>query len=194
MAKKNNDIFAGFEEGQSLEGNLLQQKETPKIKTPKETKNPQTFVKLVIIFTLLGFFAIAGIGIFLFVNSGVTLINMTNDMINEQREVFDKGIPSESQNQFGNQRFHNIPFSLASGTKSGILVRTYIDSVIDNNKKVAVGSGYGKFVSVVFNGTETSDTTELKNIKLEIANTANYEVEADYDPEGYIYRIIIDKL
>ncbi|MCL1791944.1 MAG: hypothetical protein FWG40_11505 [Peptococcaceae bacterium] len=201
MAKKYNDFFAGVETDQNLDESWMKPKGTLKntnhqVRTTSQTK---TLIGVILFFVF--FFAVIVIGLIVFTFHGaVSLFESTRDVMTEQVENMNPSIlpgttmPPEIQNLLGNQRLHNAQFSTANGTKAGLFVRNFIDTVIDNNKKVEVGIGYGIYVSVVFNGIEMYDTTELKDIKLVIDNTAYYEVESEYDAEGFICQIIIDEL
>ena len=46
----------------------------------------------------------------------------------------------------------------------------------------------------MYNGYETSDPTELKNLKSDFDGRTDYEVSVEYDQRGYIYQIVIEDI
>lgn len=73
-------------------------------------------------------------------------------------------------------------------------MNSIIDDVIDNNKQAVLDSASGLIVSVVYNGQELSDPTDLKNLKSSFDKWTDYEVSVEYNNDGYIYQIIIEDI
>ena len=91
---------------------------------------------------------------------------------------------------FNNKKINNNTFNFASnkksskksfqfnndnGTKSAFFLESTLDEIIQSNKK------YDRKVLLVFNGKETSDESEIIEIKHSL--DGNYEVSLNYDDE-----------
>jgi len=93
--------------------------------------------------------------------------------------------------EFGsmNKDSFNWNFEMYNGTKYGSSVRSLIDNITTNNQKNE------RKVTVKYNGTETSDPTELRTLKRNFDdNFAQFEVYFEYDEDGYVYEAIIEKI
>ena len=93
--------------------------------------------------------------------------------INKQQEEVKKDI-------------FNFQFVNDNGTKSAFLLESTLDEIIQSNKL------YNRKVTLVYNGKETTDETEIINIKHSLEG--DYEVSLDYDSEGFIYKIRVDTI
>ena len=93
------------------------------------------------------------------------------DTINNKQETVKKDV-------------FNFQFINDNGTKSAFFLESTLDEIIQSNKI------YDRKVTLVFNGTETTDESEIINIKHSL--DGNYEVSFNYDEEGYINKIIVD--
>ena len=72
----------------------------------------------------------------------------------------------------------NFGFNNCNGTQRGMILKTYLDSVITSNKTKE------RKITVKYEETETQDTEKIKNMK----------VSVDYDEKGFINKIIIENI
>jgi len=79
----------------------------------------------------------------------------------------------------------NFQFSYVSGTKDAFFVDSTLDKIIESNNT------HGRKVALVYDGKETTDKSEIIEIKHSLSGT--YEVSLEYD-EGYVSKVILDKL
>ncbi len=84
-----------------------------------------------------------------------------------------------------NKSSFNFQFSLVSGTKDAFFVNSTLDKIIESNNT------HGRKVALVFDGKETTDKSEILEIKHSLSGT--YEVSLEYD-DGYVSKVILDKL
>lgn len=82
----------------------------------------------------------------------------------------------------------NNSFEFWAGTTWGATVRNVMDKIITNNK---TGD---RIITVKFNGTETQDENQIRNMKQNISTSADYELTFEYDGDGFINKAIIEKL
>lgn len=80
----------------------------------------------------------------------------------------------------------NITFFGDNGTKNYILMGYILDHIIQSNKT------NDRKVILDFEGNETTDESEIIDIKHSLSGT--YEVSLNYDDEGYIYKIDVEKI
>lgn len=99
--------------------------------------------------------------------------NQMEEQLNKQQEKIEKDV-------------FNFQFINDNGTKSAFFLESILDEIIQSNKK------YDRKVILVFNGTETTIESEIINIKHSL--DGNYEVSFNYDGDGYINKIIVDKI
>ena len=85
-----------------------------------------------------------------------------------------------------NKSSFNFQFSLVSGTKDAFFVNTTLDKIIESNNT------HGRKVALVFDGKETTDKSEILEIKHSLSGT--YKVSINYDDEGYVSKIVLEKL
>jgi hypothetical protein len=79
----------------------------------------------------------------------------------------------------------NLSFSNVNGTQIYIFVGHTLDDVISSNKTNS------RKISVVYDGRETTDEKEIIDIKHSLSGF--YEVSIDYDSDGYVNRIGLEK-
>lgn len=108
--------------------------------------------------------------------------NGISDIINNQME---KG--NEMLDQFEIDSF-NSKFELRVGQNYGSSVMRTLDDVITNNKK-----NKDHVLTVVFEDLSTTDPEEIKKAKKNLDEWTKYEVSVDYDENGYVYKITIEK-
>ena len=99
--------------------------------------------------------------------------NQMEEQLNMQQENIEKGV-------------FNFQFINDNGTKSAFFLESTLDEIIQSNKI------YDRKVILVFNGTETTEESEIINIKHTLEG--NYEVSFNYDEDGYINKIIVDTI
>ena len=80
----------------------------------------------------------------------------------------------------------NFQFANDNGTKPAIFVESTLDEIIKSNKT------NDKQIELIYEGKKTSDEKEIINIKHSLSGT--YEVSINYDSNGYINQIIVDKI
>ena len=102
--------------------------------------------------------------------------NISNNY-NEERETQEK---TAEKNHF------NIQFYGSNGTNNSFLVKHTLDEIIESNKT------HDRKVTLVFNGTETTDESEIIEIKQSLEG--EYEVSLNYDEEGFINKIKVEKI
>ena len=81
----------------------------------------------------------------------------------------------------------NSSLEFWSGTQYGNTAEHVIDEVIKSNNK-----NKEHLISVSFASTNTSDVTELKNLKSKLSDWTKYEISVSYDADGYINKITIE--
>ena len=80
----------------------------------------------------------------------------------------------------------NSQFENDGGTKSSFFLESILDDIIQSNKTKK------RKISLVFEGRETTDEKEIINIKHSLSG--DYEVSINYGDDGYINKIIVEKL
>lgn len=103
-----------------------------------------------------------------------------------KEKIINQDEETQKQEEKQKKELFNFRFMHNNGTKADIFVKTTLDEIIQSNKTNE------RKVSLVFNGTETTDESEIINIKQSLSGT--YEVSIDYDEEGYINKITVEKI
>ena len=86
----------------------------------------------------------------------------------------------------GDKNMFNIHLEHDGGTKSAFFLSSTLDDIIQSNKT------HNRKVALVFEGKETTDEKEIIDIKHSLSGT--YEVSINYDDDGYVNKIIVDKI
>lgn len=138
-----------------------------------------------VIVTVFAFVIFISVGVMIFKGFQQTS-QSANKIIDSSTNVIDgiidagKDIDNDfNQNQFNNQ------FELYSGEEIGSLVKSLLEKIITSNKKDIIHT-----IVVIYKDKNTSDTTEIINLKQSIDNTKRYEVIMDYE-NGYINKVTI---
>ena len=155
----------------------------------QNSKNNKVFI--IIVIALVAVLIIIGFRIF----SAFTALNFFNKTVNSVTSITD-----EQENVFGkmfnmvfkgfdevNIRRFNGTLELYVGSNSGNLVKSLLDKVITNNKTE------DRKITVKYYETETQDTTTIKNMKMGLEDFDDFEVSFEYDKDGYIYEVTIEK-
>ena len=104
--------------------------------------------------------------------------NIVNEQIEKGNEMFDK---------FEVESF-NSTYELDVGENYGLSVKRTLDKVITNNKK-----NTNNVLTVVFEEVSTTDPEEIKKLKKNFDDWTKYEISVDYDENGYVNKITIEK-
>ena len=115
---------------------------------------------------------------------GIRSINRSRNNSEENKKQQQENI-NKPQEEVKKDVF-NFQFVNDHGTKSAFLLESTLDEIIQSNKL------YNRKVTLVYNGKETTDETEIINIKHSLEG--DYEVSLDYDSEGFIYKIRVDTI
>ena len=82
----------------------------------------------------------------------------------------------------------NGALELYAGSGNGMTATNVLDKIITSNKT------QGRIITVQYNGAETQDENEIKNIKRNFDTFDECEITYEYDANGYINKVIIEKL
>ena len=97
---------------------------------------------------------------------------------------------SETKDQVSKQSF-NGHIELYAGTKKSLHAVTVLDNIITSNKT------NDRKITVKYDKTETQDEAEIRVIKQTINKAdmlQDFEIICEYDAQGYIYKVIIEKV
>ena len=110
------------------------------------------------------------------------------DKIMEQMEKGKEQINEDMKEieNDGEKEVFNLQFEFDNGTQNAFFVKTTLDEIIRSN------NSYDRKVALVINGAETTNESEIVNIKQTL--DGNYEVSVKYDEKGYVNKIIIEKI
>lgn len=84
-------------------------------------------------------------------------------------------------------RSFNSSYEMFAGTESGNSVSWLIDKVITNNK-----TNESHIIRVIYGSINTTDETEIRNLKKSLDKRTDYEVILDYDDIGFVNQITIE--
>ena len=115
---------------------------------------------------------------------GVIKINKNEKVIDDNKNQIKEQVNNQKENI--DKDMFNFQFIYDNGTKSAFFLKSILDKIIQSNKI------YEKKINLVFNGTETTDESEIINIKHSL--DGDYEVSINYDEDGYINKIIVDTI
>ena len=92
----------------------------------------------------------------------------------------------ETISQFDISSFNN-GIEMYAGSEWGVSITNLLDKVITSNKK-----NPERLIRVIYNNTNTTDESEIRNIKKSLDDWTTYEVIIDYDDVGFINQITIE--
>ena len=101
-----------------------------------------------------------------------------------QREMQEQ--ENKKWEEESNKDHFNFQFYGSNGTKSAFFLEHILDEIIQSNKT------NDRKISLVFNGTETTEESEIINIKQSL--DGDYEVSINYDNDGYVNKIVVEKI
>ena len=104
--------------------------------------------------------------------------------IEENQKQIEENINKQQENV--KKEVFNFQFANDNGTKSAFFLQSTLDEIIQSNKI------YARKVILVFNGEETTNESEIINIKHSLDGI--YEVSLNYDDDGYINKIIVNTI
>jgi len=118
------------------------------------------------------------------------LLNKELDRQLADDESEDKEIENLVQNTNTklNISMFNGTLELYNGSNSGMQLKSLLEEIITKNKTE------DKKVTVKYNEIETQDAEEIQKLKLNIKESNNFEATFDYDDEGYINKVTIQKV
>jgi len=116
-------------------------------------------------------------------------IDKTTDNIDRATNIIDKATEkyNETEKQIAIRSF-NGSIEIFNGTNIGGNVKEVLDKVVTSNKT------QDKKITVKYKEAETQDSEEIKNLKTDIDEFNSYEISFEYDEEGYINKVIIEKV
>lgn len=125
--------------------------------------------------------------IMIFITIAFAMFKTTNTMIDTKDETFDKYEEEKIKIEEESKKYSfNFQFINANGTKATIFVKSTLDEIIQSNKTNE------RQVTLVYEGKETTDEKEIIDIKHSLSG--DYEVSVNYDDDGYINKIVVDKI
>lgn len=128
----------------------------------------------------------------------------TGDMLNNIGSNLNQmtGIINNNMNSSSNEEINNVANKVAvgqfngqielfAGTSNPSFVVQMLDNIITSNKK------NDRKITVKYNKTETQDESKIRTIKQTINKSdafQDFEIICEYDAQGYIYKVIIEKV
>ena len=113
---------------------------------------------------------------------GDSIFGTVADVMKQTQDEYDKEkIESE-------KRSFNLAFELRDGTVWNTTVQQVIDMVIESNQK------NDRKISVKYNDTITQDAAELRQMKRNFDSSKKYEIYLEYDNDGYVNQVVIEKI
>ena len=97
------------------------------------------------------------------------------DKINQSKEEFEKSA-------------FNLKFNSVSGTIFGSSVERVLDDIISSNKT------NDRKINLVYNGETTTNEERIIDIKHSLDKWDSYEVSVNYDSDGYVNEIKVEKV
>lgn len=104
------------------------------------------------------------------------------DVMKQTQAEYDKE-KNESE-----KRSFNSNFKAWIGTRTGNFAQSEIDEVIESNQENE------RKVTVKYNDMETSDAAELRQMKRNLDTLKKYEIYLEYDNDGYVNQVVIEKI
>ena len=134
-------------------------------------------------------------------SDNVDMGNMLNQFTNNFNQItgiigndINTGLNDKINNQKNevSVKSFNGPIELHSGSSIVLKVTTLLDTIITSNKT------NDRIIAVEYNKIETQDEAEIRSIKQGIKKQFDsfdeFEIICEYDAQGYIYKVIIEKV
>lgn len=145
------------------------------------TSSAKVSSKLMLI-PILVFVAIIACIVFFVIKTKTDFSNKI-DINRQNNEEKIKELNEESEKQF-----FNLKFTSASGTKNTFFLKTILDDIINSNKV------YDRKIALIFNNKSTTNESEIIQIKHSLNDKDSFEVSKNYDDDGYISEIKVEKI
>ena len=110
------------------------------------------------------------------------LFGTVADVMKQTQDEYDKEKVESAKRSF------NLAFELRDGTVWNTTVQQVIDMVIESNQK------NDRKISVKYNDTATKDAAELRQMKRNFDSSKKYEIYLEYDNDGYVNQVVIEKI
>lgn len=107
---------------------------------------------------------------------------------NPQHGFFDSFF-SKFDKDFDKSRFNNLYETIYNGELRGTSVINLLEEVITNNK-----TNENHVITIIYDEEKTVDVNKIKDLKQQFDKFKSYDISLDYDDDGYINQITIEKL
>lgn len=104
------------------------------------------------------------------------------EIIEEENENKEEDIVSEFD-----IRFFNNGIEMYSGTQYGTSISYLLDKIITSNK-----TNKEHIINVIYGNINTTNDSEIRNIKKQLDKWTEYEVILDYDEVGFVNKVTIE--
>ena len=118
------------------------------------------------------------------------IVTDRQNKVDNKESIFDKFNDVINNDYFSESEKNsfNWSFEMYMGTENGIQVSNLIDKINTNNKTKPE-----HIITVIFGDINSTDTDEIRSIKKELDDWTKYEVILDYDENGFVNLITIEK-
>jgi len=115
--------------------------------------------------------------------------NMFNQITDSQGNIFDQAenIIENTTSKMNVTKFNGV-LELYNGSNVGTSLKKLLDEVITINKTE------DRKIAVKYNEINTQDVEEIKDLKMSFDDSNNFEVSFEYDEDGYIYEVEIERV
>ena len=116
------------------------------------------------------------------------------DAVDKGQDIFDDEVfddDDDDNNSYADEfekKSFNSRLEMYVGTNWGNQVSSLIDVITTNNK-----TNPNRMLTVVFGEINTTDADEIRNIKKSLDDWDEYEIVLDYDENGFVHLITIEK-
>ena len=145
-------------------------------------------ILVIVVILIVGKLAIA-LPIFNKVSKGIdNATDKQQNIVDRVLNTFDKTMDKVEQDsgELSATDF-NENIQMWGGTQIGPIVDKCLDNIINNN------NDQSKIITVKYNEIETQEANEIESIKEYIDDSQEYEVSFEYDEQGYINKVKIEK-
>lgn len=110
-----------------------------------------------------------------------------DEQIDGQIDDMNKDTENENSSNKVKPDFFNTSLEMYSGEQKGIFIKSVLYSANVNNKM------YNGNITVKYEDIETKDESEIQEIENKIDSSTVYQVTFEYDTDGYINKVVIEK-
>ena len=117
------------------------------------------------------------------------MIGVVEGMFNNVQNIMGNTLEQmdTTLEQMDTIKFNGV-LEIYKGSNSSNSLKSLLDEVVTKNKTEQ------RKIIVKYNETETQDTEAIKALKANIKDSSNYEVSFEYDEEGFIYEVNIERV